>query len=44
MEPLFDYPRQHGLQGWNDPACPVAHPGLHIRWTRFEPSYGIYSG
>ena len=26
----------------NDPESPVAHPGLHVRWTRFEPSYGIY--
>ena len=44
MEPLLDFPRARGLAGWNDPACPVAHPGLHMRWTRFEPSYGLYSG
>ena len=44
MEPLFAYPSQHGFQTWNDPESPIAHPGLHIRWTRFEPSYGIYSG
>ncbi len=42
MERLFDYPRQHGLQNWNDPDSPVANPGLHVRWTRFVPSYGIY--
>ena len=44
MEPLFDFNQRHGLRGWNDPEGPVAHPGLHIRWTRFEPSYGLYSG
>ena len=44
MEPLFDYPAQHGFRNWNDPESPIAHPGLHIRWTRFVPSYGIYSG
>ena len=43
MEALYDYPARHGLQSWNDAASPVAHPGLHVRWTRFEPSYGIYS-
>ena len=44
MEPLFDYPQRQGFRNWNDPESPVAHPGLHVRWTRFEPSYGIYSG
>ncbi len=43
MEPLFDYPAKHGIPGWNDPSSPVAHEGLHVRWTRFVPSYGIYS-
>ena len=42
MEPLLDFPARHGLRGWNDPESPVAHPGLHIRWTRFVPSYGLY--
>lgn len=44
MEPLFDFNAKNGFSGWNDPQGPVAHPGLHIRWTRFEPSYGLYSG
>ena len=42
MERLFDYPARHGLKNWNDPESPVANPGLHVRWTRFVPSYGIY--
>ena len=42
MEPLFDFPARAGLRSWNDPDSPVAHPGLHVRWTRFVPSYGIY--
>ena len=42
MEPLFDYNRNQGLRSWNDPEGPIAHSGLHIRWTRFVPSYGIY--
>ena len=42
MEPLSGYLQAHGLQTWNDPESPLAHPGLHVRWTRFEPSYGIY--
>ena len=44
MEPLFNYPGEHGFHTWNDPESPIAHPGLHIRWTRFVPSYGIYCG
>lgn len=42
MERLFDYPGKHGFRSWNDPQSPLAHPGLHIRWTRFVPSYGLY--
>ncbi len=42
MERLFDYPARNGFRTWNDPESPVAHPGLHVRWTRFVPSYGIY--
>ena len=42
MEPLFDYCSRSGLKGWNDPASPIAHEGLNIRWTRFVPAYGIY--
>lgn len=44
MESLFSYNRDNGLSGWNAPEGPLAHPGLHIRWTRFVPSYGLYSG
>lgn len=42
MERLFDYPARNGFRTWNDPESPVAHPSLHVRWTRFVPSYGIY--
>ena len=42
MEQLSDFDKRHGLENWNDPEGPLAHPGLHIRWTRFLPSYGIY--
>ena len=42
MESLFDYPSSHGLRNWNDPDSPIAQSGLHVRWTRFVPSYGLY--
>jgi len=42
MEPLFNYCKDHGLKGWNDPASPIANEGVYVRWTRFVPSYGIY--
>lgn len=44
MEPLFDYCKKHSLSGWNDPGSPIANEALHIRWTRFVPAYGIFSG
>ena len=44
MEPLYDYNERHGFNGWNDPAGPVAHPGIRIRWTRFVPAYGLHAG
>lgn len=42
MEPLFDWCGRNGVNGWNDPECPVANEGVYLRWTRFVPAYGIY--
>ena len=42
MEQLYGYPSRMGRGNWNDTESPVANPGLHVRWTRFVPSYGIY--
>ena len=43
MEPLFDWCRLHGIQGgWNSPESPLHNDAVHVRWTRFVPSYGIY--
>lgn len=44
MESLFDYCRRNKIDGWNSPESPIAHEALNIRWTRFIPAYGIYSG
>ena len=44
MEPLFDWCREHSAGGWNAPESPLANEALNVRWTRFVPAYGIYSG
>ncbi|MBO4571033.1 MAG: DUF1343 domain-containing protein [Bacteroidales bacterium] len=44
MESLADYNERHGYHGWNDPDNPVSSREIYIRWTRFEPAYGIHAG
>ena len=44
MEPLLDYNRRHGFDGWNDPAGPISSDEVMLRPTRFVPGYGIWAG
>ena len=39
MEELSGYCKKNGLQGWNDPKCPIADEGVFVRWMRFIPTF-----
>ncbi len=44
MEPLFNYLKDNHIETWNAIDSPIYDKSLYIRWHRFIPAYGMYSG
>ncbi len=44
MTSLINYNTLKGYTNWNDPMHPIHDPAVFIRWQKFIPRYGKYSG